>query len=145
MQKESNVKFIANPDTFFFAISVDVLGVVLILCVTILSKAKILCLLLAPWLFVSVLLAMHTHVLYTINNQEFVVKHMGKTYEFLFSEIQQIDEFTLCDNLGAKRYQLQLSENSSVKQNLLTIQNDVFTKWLHKHADLFKIQKLIVL
>lgn len=137
------MKFLAKTEMFTFAIWFDVLIFLYLLIATILWHAM-LAVLAFVWIFVAIRIVKLNYVLYSIEEDKFVVTYMKQSHEIYFAEIAEITEMEFINKLGRKEYKITLSDRT-INEKLLEIQNRVFERWINEHRDLFQIKTQVVL
>ena len=92
------MKFLSNPDKFVFAIGVGIVGFLFIFSYMILNRLGILTLLLVLWVLFSAYWARSSYIEYLIQDDKFIIRHMGRKIEVHFNDINYIIEFSSCTN-----------------------------------------------
>ena len=136
------MKFLSNPDKFVFAIGVGIVGFLFIFFYMILNRLGILTLLLVLWVLFSAYWARSSYIEYLIQDDKFIIRHMGRKIEVHFNDINYIIEFSSCTNpIKEKRYEIRLNNNLGVSDKLFKIENRSFTRWIGNQKDRFIIEK----
>ena len=108
----------------------------------ILNRLGILTLLLVLWVLFSAYWARSSYIEYLIQDDKFIIRHMGRKIEVHFNDINYIIEFSSCTNpIKEKRYEIRLNNNLGVSDKLFKIENRSFTRWIGNQKDRFIIEK----
>ena len=136
------MRFIANPDKFIFFIGISIAGFLFIFSYMILNQLLILLPLMLLWIGLSIFMIKRNYIEYTIQEEKFTIRYMGKKVEIKFNEIEYVIQYSNYTNLlKEKKYELKLKNRQDVHEKLLKIENKSFTKWILKNVDNFKIKK----
>ena len=136
------MRFIANPDKYIFFIGISIVGFLFIFSYMILNQLLILLPLLLLWIGLSIFVIKRHYIEYTIQEEKFTIRYMGKKVEIKFNEIEYVIQYSNYTNLlKGKKYELKLKNREDVHEKLLKIKNKSFTKWILKNIDNFKIKK----
>ena len=94
------------------------------------------------WIGFSIFMIKRNYIEYTIQEEKFTIRYMGKKVEIKFNEIEYVIQYSNYTNLlKEKKYELKLKNRQDVHEKLLKIENKSFTKWILKNIDNFKIKK----
>lgn len=136
------MKFIANLDKYIFFIGISIVGFLFIFSYMILNQLLILLPLMLLWIGLSIFMIKRNYIEYTIQEEKFTIRYMGKKVEIKFNEIEYVIQYSNYTNLlKEKKYELKLKNRQDVHEKLLKIENKSFTKWILKNIDNFKIKK----
>ena len=136
------MRFIANPDKIIFFIGISIVGFLFIFSYMILNQLLILLPLMLLWIGLSIFMIKRNYIEYTIQEEKFTIRYMGKKVEIKFNEIEYVIQYSNYTNLlKEKKYELKLKNRQDVHEKLLKIENKSFTKWILKNVDNFKIKK----
>ena len=136
------MKFIANLDKYIFFIGISIVGFLFIFSYMILNQLLILLPLMLLWIGLSIFMIKRNYIEYTIQEEKFTIRYMGKKVEIKFNEIEYVIQYSNYTNLlKGKKYELKLKNRQDVHEKLLKIENKSFTKWILKNIDNFKIKK----
>ena len=136
------MRFIANRDKYIFFIGISVVGFLFIFSYMILNQLLILLPLMLLWIGLSIFMIKRNYIEYTIQEEKFTIRYMGKKVEIKFNEIEYVIQYSNYTNLlKEKKYELKLKNRQDVHKKLLKIENKSFTKWILKNIDNFKIKK----
>ena len=136
------MRFIANPDKYIFFIGVSIVGFLFIFSYMILNQLLILLPLMLLWIGFSIFMMKRNYIEYTIQEEMFIIRYMGKKVEIKFNEIEYVIQYSNFTNLlKEKKYEFKLKNRQDVHEKLLKIENKSFTKWILKNIDKFKIKK----
>lgn len=136
------MRFIANLDKFIFFIGISIVGFLFIFSYMILNQLLILLPLMLLWIGFSVFMIKRNYIEYTIQEEKFTIRYMGKKVEIKFNEIEYVIQYSNYTNLlKEKKYELKLKNRQDVHEKLLKIENKTFTKWILKNIDKFIIMK----
>ena len=90
----------------------------------------------------AIFMMKRNYIEYTIQEEMFIIRYMGKKVEIKFNEIEYVIQYSNYTNLlREKQYELKLKNRQDVHEKLLKIENKSFTKWILKNIDKFKIKK----
>ena len=136
------MRFIANHDKYIFFIGISIVGFLFIFSYMILNQLLILLPLMLLWIGFSIFMIKRNYIEYTIQEEKFTIRYMGKKVEIKFNEIEYVIQYSNYTNLlKEKKYELKLKNRQDVHEKLLKIENKSFTKWILKNIDNFKIKK----
>ena len=136
------MRFIANLDKYIFFIGISIVGFLFIFSYMILNQLLILLPLMLLWIGLSIFMIKRNYIEYTIQEEKFTIRYMGKKFEIKFNEIEYVIQYSNYTNLlKGKKYELKLKNRQDVHEKLLKIENKSFTKWILKNIDNFKIKK----
>lgn len=136
------MRFIANHDKYIFFIGISIVGFLFIFSYMILKQLLILLPLMILWIGLSIFMIKRNYIEYTIQEEKFTIRYMGKKVEIKFNEIEYVIQYSNYTNLlKGKKYELKLKNRQDVHEKLLKIENKSFTKWILKNIDNFKIKK----
>ena len=136
------MRFIANHDKYIFFIGISIVGFLFIFSYMILNQLLILLPLMILWIGLSIFMIKRNYIEYTIQEEKFTIRYMGKKVEIKFNEIEYVIQYSNYTNLlKGKKYELKLKNRQDVHEKLLKIENKSFTKWILKNIDNFKIKK----
>lgn len=136
------MRFIANHDKYIFFIGISIVGFLFIFSYMILNQLLILLPLMILWIGLSIFMIKRNYIEYTIQEEKFTIRYMGKKVEIKFNEIEYVIQYSNYTNLlKEKKYELKLKNRQDVHEKLLKIENKSFTKWILKNIDNFKIKK----
>ena len=136
------MRFIANPDKYIFFIGISIVWFLFIFSYMILNQLLILLPLLLLWIGLSIFVIKRNYIEYTIQEEKFTIRYMGKKVEIKFNENEYVIQYSNYTNLlKGKKYELKLTIRQDVHEKLLKIENKSFKKKKKKNIDKFKIKK----
>lgn len=93
------MRFIANPDKYIFFIGISIIGFLFIFSYMILNQLLILLPLMLLWIGFSIFMIKRNYIEYTIQEEKFTIRYMGKKVEIEFNEIEYIIQYSNYTNL----------------------------------------------
>ena len=93
------MRFIANPDKYIFFIGISIIGFLFIFSYMILNQLLILLPLMLLWIGFSIFMIKRNYIEYTIQEEKFTIRYMGKKVEIKFNEIEYIIQYSNYTNL----------------------------------------------
>ena len=93
------MSFIANPDKYIFFIGISIVGFLFIFSYMILNQLLILLPLMLLWIGFSIFMIKRNYIEYTIQEEKFTIRYMGKKVEIKFNEIEYVIQYSNYTNL----------------------------------------------
>ena len=93
------MRFIANPDKYIFFIGISIVGFLFIFSYMILNQLLILLPLMLLWIGFSIFMIRRNYIEYTIQEEKFTIRYMGKKVEIKFTEIEYVIQYSNYTNL----------------------------------------------
>ena len=88
------MRFIANLDKYIFFIGISIVGFLFIFSYMILNQLLILLPLMLLWIGLSIFMIKRNYIEYTIQEEKFTIRYMGKKFEIKFNEIEYVIQYS---------------------------------------------------
>ena len=114
------MRFIANPDKYIFFIGISIVGFLFIFSYMILNQLLILLPLMLLWIGFSIFMIKRNYIEYTIQEEKFTIRYMGKKIEIKFNEIEYVIQYSNYTNfLKEKNMSLNWKTDKMCMKNFL--------------------------